>query len=177
VVTDVDHSMRLMHEETFGPVLPVMAFDSDDEAIALANDSEFALAASIWTKNRRHGERLARRIDAGTVMINDVLTCFGISEAPHGGFKSSGIGHTHGRYGLDEMVRISTSTQISPPRFRSRGGIATAPNAPLRSREPSNSSSDALWANAFEAASAPLPACSATAVHDGAPPSRPVVRR
>ncbi|HYH00545.1 MAG TPA: aldehyde dehydrogenase family protein [Terriglobales bacterium] len=106
VITNVDHSMRLMREETFGPVLPVMPFETDEEALRLANDSEFALAASIWTKNRKHGERLARQIDAGTVMINDVLTCFGISEAPHGGFKASGIGLTHGRFGLDEMVRI-----------------------------------------------------------------------
>lgn len=115
VMSDVDHSMRLMREETFGPVLPIMPFDSDDEAIALANDSEFALAASIWTQDRRHGEKLARRIEAGTVMINDVLTCFGISEAPHGGFKSSGIGRTHGRYGMEEMVRIKyVDTDLSP---------------------------------------------------------------
>jgi len=106
VVTEVDHSMRLMQEETFGPVLPVMPFENDEEAVRLANDSEFGLAASIWTGNRRRGERLARRIHAGTVMINDVISCFGISEAPHGGFEASGIGRTHGRFGLQEMVRV-----------------------------------------------------------------------
>lgn len=104
VLADVDHSMRIMHEETFGPVLPVRSFKTDDEAIALANDSQFGLAASVWTSDRKRGEAMARRIDAGTVMINDMISCFGISEAPHGGVKSSGIGRTHGRFGLEEMV-------------------------------------------------------------------------
>ncbi|HVP44826.1 MAG TPA: succinic semialdehyde dehydrogenase [Terriglobales bacterium] len=106
VIADVDHSMRLMREETFGPVLPLMPFDSDDEAVGLANDSEFGLAASVWTSNRARGEALAKRLQAGTVMVNDVLTCFGISEAPHGGMKASGIGRSHGRFGLEEMVQV-----------------------------------------------------------------------
>jgi len=104
VLADVTHEMRIMREETFGPVLPVMAFEDDEEALHLANDSEFGLAASIWTRNRRRGERLARRIQAGTVMVNDLISCFGISEAPHGGTKSSGMGRAHGRFGLEEMV-------------------------------------------------------------------------
>jgi acyl-CoA reductase-like NAD-dependent aldehyde dehydrogenase len=106
VLADVTHEMRIMREETFGPVLPVMAFDVDDEAIRLANDSEYGLAASVWTRDRVRGERLARRIQAGTVMVNDVISCFGISEAPHGGVKASGAGRTHGRFGLEEMVRL-----------------------------------------------------------------------
>jgi acyl-CoA reductase-like NAD-dependent aldehyde dehydrogenase len=106
VLADVTHEMRIMSEETFGPVLPVMSFDSDDEAVRLANDSEYGLAASVWTRNTARGERLARRIHAGTVMVNDVISCFGISEAPHGGFKISGLGRTHGRFGLEEMVRL-----------------------------------------------------------------------
>jgi acyl-CoA reductase-like NAD-dependent aldehyde dehydrogenase len=106
VLADVTHEMRIMREETFGPVLPVAAFDSDDEAVRLANDSEFGLAASVWTRGWERGERLARRIHAGTVMVNDVLSCFGISEAPHGGVKSSGLGRGHGRFGLEEMVRL-----------------------------------------------------------------------
>jgi acyl-CoA reductase-like NAD-dependent aldehyde dehydrogenase len=106
VLADVTHEMRVMREETFGPVLPVAAFDSDDEAVRLANDSEFGLAASVWTRSRERGERLARRIQAGTVMVNDVISCFGISEAPHGGIKSSGVGRAHGRFGLEEMVRL-----------------------------------------------------------------------
>jgi acyl-CoA reductase-like NAD-dependent aldehyde dehydrogenase len=106
VLADVTHEMRIMREEAFGPVLPVAAFDTDDEVVRLANDSEFGLAASVWTRNRGRGERLARRIQAGTVMVNDVVSCFGISEAPHGGVKSSGIGRAHGRFGLEEMVRL-----------------------------------------------------------------------
>jgi acyl-CoA reductase-like NAD-dependent aldehyde dehydrogenase len=104
VLADVDHSMLIMREETFGPVLPVRSFKTEDEAVTLANDSQFGLAASIWTGNRRRGESLARRIDAGTVMVNDMISCFGIAEAPHGGIKASGIGRTHGRFGMEEMV-------------------------------------------------------------------------
>jgi acyl-CoA reductase-like NAD-dependent aldehyde dehydrogenase len=106
VLADVTHAMRIMREETFGPVLPIMPFDNDDEAVRLANDSEFGLAASVWTRNRARGEGLAARISAGTVMVNDVVSCFGISEAPHGGVKASGIGRTHGALGLEEMVRV-----------------------------------------------------------------------
>ena len=106
VLADVTHDMIIMREETFGPVLPIMAFADDNEAVQMANDSEYGLAASIWTRDSTRGERLARRIHAGTVMVNDVISCFGISEAPHGGVKASGVGRTHGRFGLDEMVRV-----------------------------------------------------------------------
>jgi acyl-CoA reductase-like NAD-dependent aldehyde dehydrogenase len=106
VLADVTHEMLIMREETFGPVLPIMAFDSDEGAVQLVNDSEYGLAASVWTRNRARGEQLARRIQAGTVMVNDVISCFGISEAPHGGVKSSGVGRAHGRFGLEEMVRL-----------------------------------------------------------------------
>jgi acyl-CoA reductase-like NAD-dependent aldehyde dehydrogenase len=106
VIAGVDHTMAIMRDETFGPVLPIMAFDSEDEAVKLANDSEFGLAASIWTRDRARGEALARRIQAGMVMVNDCVSGFAICEAPHGGIKSSGIGRTHGLLGLEEMVRV-----------------------------------------------------------------------
>jgi succinate-semialdehyde dehydrogenase/glutarate-semialdehyde dehydrogenase len=105
VLADVTHEMRIMREETFGPVLPIMPFDDDDQAVQLANDSEYGLSASIWTGDRVRGEALAKRIASGTVMVNDAVSCFGISEAPHGGINSSGIGRTNGRFGLEEMVR------------------------------------------------------------------------
>jgi acyl-CoA reductase-like NAD-dependent aldehyde dehydrogenase len=105
VLSEVTQEMAVMREETFGPVLPVMAFDTDDEAVKLANDSEYGLAASVWTGSRARGEAVARRIQAGTVMVNDAVACFGISEAPHGGVKASGMGRTHGNFGLEEMVR------------------------------------------------------------------------
>jgi acyl-CoA reductase-like NAD-dependent aldehyde dehydrogenase len=106
VVADVTPEMKLMQGETFGPVLAVAVFSDEDEAVRLANDSEFGLAASVWTRHSARGERIARRLVAGTVMVNDVVACFGISEAPHGGVKASGIGRAHGRFGMEEMVRV-----------------------------------------------------------------------
>lgn len=105
VLVDVDHTMKVMREETFGPLLPLMTFESDEEAIRLANDSVFGLTASVWTKNIRRGRRIAERIDAGTVMVNEVLYTHGIAQTPWGGMKESGLGRTHGRLGLLELVQ------------------------------------------------------------------------
>ena len=106
LLADVTHDMRIMQEETFGPALPVAPFDTDEDALRLANDSQFGLAASVWTTNTKRGEALAARIRAGTVMVNDAISAFGIAEAPHGGFEQSGIGRAHGELGLAEMVLV-----------------------------------------------------------------------
>ncbi len=105
VVVDVDHGMTLMKEETFGPVLPVMAVDSLDEAIRLANDSDYGLTASGWTRSAQTAERLQRELVAGVVSINDHSSSFAEPQAPWGGMKASGIGRIHGRAGLREMVQ------------------------------------------------------------------------
>jgi succinate-semialdehyde dehydrogenase/glutarate-semialdehyde dehydrogenase len=104
VLAGVDHSMTVMREETFGPVLPIMTFREEAEAVTLANDSEFGLTASVWTRDIRRGRRVASRIEAGTVMVNEVLYTHGIAQTPWGGVKQSGLGRTHGRLGLLEMV-------------------------------------------------------------------------
>jgi succinate-semialdehyde dehydrogenase/glutarate-semialdehyde dehydrogenase len=96
--------MLLMKEETFGPVVGVMKFRTDDEAVALANDSPLGLTASVWSKDRRRAAALAARLQAGVVSINDHLMSHGLAETPWGGFKESGIGWTHGRLGFDEMT-------------------------------------------------------------------------
>jgi succinate-semialdehyde dehydrogenase/glutarate-semialdehyde dehydrogenase len=105
LMTEVTSAMKIMREETFGPVLPVVPFSSDDEAVSLTNASEFGLAASVFTKDGKRGEAIARRLNAGSIMINDLLSCFAMPEAPHGGTRASGIGRTHGLMGMREMVR------------------------------------------------------------------------
>lgn len=105
LMTGVNHQMMLMRDETFGPVVPVMSFDTEDEAVALANDCSMALTASVWTRDLARGKRLAARIDGGVVAINDHLFTHGMSDVPWGGPKESGIGRTHGPEGLLEMTR------------------------------------------------------------------------
>jgi acyl-CoA reductase-like NAD-dependent aldehyde dehydrogenase len=104
LLTNVDHSMALMREETFGPVLPVMTFGDEEEAIRLANDCSMALTASVWTRNVERGRRLAMRVDAGVSTVNDHLYTHGLSELPWGGPKQSALGRTHGPEGLLEMT-------------------------------------------------------------------------
>ena len=104
VLTNVDHGMKIMRDETFGPVLPVMTFKTEAEAVELANDSVFGLTASVWTNNIGRGRRLAEKVAAGTVMVNEVLYTHGIAQTPWGGVKESGYGRTHGRAGLLELV-------------------------------------------------------------------------
>jgi len=105
ILTNVHHGMPIISEENFGPVLPIMPFDSEEEAIRLANDSRFGLSASVWTSDTNRGERIAKKLIAGTVTINDSLYTYGLTQTPWGGVKESGYGKTHGKEGLMEMVR------------------------------------------------------------------------
>jgi acyl-CoA reductase-like NAD-dependent aldehyde dehydrogenase len=105
VVTNVDSSMRLLQEETFGPILAIQSVRDADEAVAHANDSPFALAASVWTNDAKRGQQIAKQLRAGAVMVNDAISYFAIAEAPHGGCGVSGWGRTHGKAGLLEMVQ------------------------------------------------------------------------
>ena len=104
VLANVSEHMHVMREETFGPLLPVTTFKQDDEVIKLANDSVFGLTASVWTKDIARGKRMAEQIEAGTVMINEVVYTHGLAQTPWGGVKESGFGRTHGRLGLLELV-------------------------------------------------------------------------
>jgi succinate-semialdehyde dehydrogenase/glutarate-semialdehyde dehydrogenase len=105
VITGATNDMRPMQEETFGPTLPIATFKTEAEAIELANDSEFGLTASVWTKDYAKGRRVAEQIEAGSVCINEVLYTHGIGQTPWGGFKNSGRGRTHGIEGLIELVQ------------------------------------------------------------------------
>src|SRR5713226_3520531 len=104
VITNVDSSMKLFQEETFGPILAIQPVRGTEEAITRANDSPFALSASVWTRDSARGEAVAKRLRAGAVMVNDAISYFAIAEAPHGGCAASGWGRTHGKAGLLEMV-------------------------------------------------------------------------
>ena len=105
VIMGVDSSVNLFQEETFGPILAIQSVKDAEEAVQRANDSPFALAASVWTNDAKKGKLLAQRLRAGAVMVNDAISYFGIAEAPHGGCGASGWGRTHGRAGLMEMVQ------------------------------------------------------------------------
>jgi acyl-CoA reductase-like NAD-dependent aldehyde dehydrogenase len=118
VLVDVDHSMEAMSEETFGPTLPIMKVESADEAIRLANDSPYGLAASVFTKDIAKGEDVARRIHAGAVCINDAMINYSALEVPMGGAKTSGLGARHGAGGIRKYCQQQTilTTKLAPKR-------------------------------------------------------------
>ncbi len=104
LVVGTTNDMRLIEDETFGPIIPIMKFSTEEEAIALANESNLALTSSIWTKNLARGKRIAGELESGVTTINDHLYTHGLSEMPWGGWKHSGLGRTHGHEGLLEMT-------------------------------------------------------------------------
>jgi acyl-CoA reductase-like NAD-dependent aldehyde dehydrogenase len=103
---DVDSSMKVAQEEIFGPVLTILRYDGVDDAVRIANDSIYGLAAGVWSRDVPRALEVARRIDAGTVWVNDyhLIT----PAAPFGGFKQSGVGREHGRWGLQDYLQVKT---------------------------------------------------------------------
>ena len=114
IIADADHTMKCMREETFGPTLPIMKVGDADEAVRLANDSEFGLASSVFSRDVAKGEEVARRLEAGTVNVNDALVAAMCIDVPMGGWKRSGIGARNGAYGILKYTRAMT---ICSPRL------------------------------------------------------------
>lgn len=109
VLVDVNHSMKIMTEETFGPILPIMKFRDEEEAVRLANDSRYGLSSSVWSQDKRRAEIIARRIQAGTVCINECLLSYLAPELPFGGVKESGFGRRHGgAAGIRKFTNVRT---------------------------------------------------------------------
>ena len=106
VLTGVTDEMRIMQEEIFGPVLPIVTVESEEEAVERANDSRFGLGSSIWTRDRAKGERMARRIESGMVWINDHSYSHGACQCSWGGVKESGVGRSHSKFGFYECVNV-----------------------------------------------------------------------
>jgi acyl-CoA reductase-like NAD-dependent aldehyde dehydrogenase len=108
VLVDVDHSMKCMTEETFGPTLPIMRISSPEEGVRLANDSPYGLQASVWTQDTERGEALARRIEAGVVCVNDAQINYTALNLPMGGWKTSGVGTRHGANGIRKYCKTQS---------------------------------------------------------------------
>jgi acyl-CoA reductase-like NAD-dependent aldehyde dehydrogenase len=108
VLVDVDHSMKLMQEETFGPTLPIMKIANAEEGVRLANDSTYGLQASVWTGDVERGEALARRIEAGVVCVNDAQINYTALNLPMGGWKASGLGTRHGANGIRKYTKVQS---------------------------------------------------------------------
>lgn len=118
VLTGVTHEMKVMREETFGPVLPIMPFRTEEEAIRLANDSPFGLNASVWSRNMDRARRVAFSLESGNVCINDVIVSVANPHLPFGGVKMSGMGRYHGPEGLYAFSHIVSIAE--DPGTRSR---------------------------------------------------------
>jgi (Z)-2-((N-methylformamido)methylene)-5-hydroxybutyrolactone dehydrogenase len=106
VLTDVDNSMRVVREEIFGPVAAIMPFDTEEEVLQLANDTQYGLAAGVWTQNLARAHRMSRRLEAGTVWVNTYRAMSPMS--PRQGFKSSGVGIEHGMESMHEYTRLKS---------------------------------------------------------------------
>jgi acyl-CoA reductase-like NAD-dependent aldehyde dehydrogenase len=132
VVAGVDHSMLIMREETFGPVVPIMTVPDAATAIRLANDTGYGLNASVWTRDTERGMALARQIESGSVCVNECLVSAGCSDLPFGGVKQSGLGTRHG--GAEGLRQFCVPQAILVERRRRRGEPTWFPYSPRRAR-------------------------------------------
>jgi acyl-CoA reductase-like NAD-dependent aldehyde dehydrogenase len=115
VLVDVDHSMKVMTDETFGPVLPIMKARDADEAVRLANDSRYGLQSTVWTRDRARGRAIATRLESGGVNLNDAFVNLAAFDAPFGGWKDSGLGRRHGSGGIQKYCQAQTITDNRMP--------------------------------------------------------------
>ena len=112
IFADVDNRMRIAQEEIFGPVLSVIAYDDVDDAVRIANDSDYGLAGTVWTGDQEAGLDVARRVRAGTYGVNTYTMDFA---APFGGFKASGLGREFGPEGLGQYTELKSIYLENPP--------------------------------------------------------------
>ncbi len=115
VMVEVTHDMLLMQEETFGPILPIVKVKDEQAALKMANDSQYGLGASVWSRDVEHAQRVARQMQAGSVLINDAICQFAVPMLPFGGVKQSGFGRTHGRDGLMQFAQPHAYVVGDPP--------------------------------------------------------------
>lgn len=128
VIVDVDHSMKLMRDETFGPVIPIMKVSDEVHAVQLANHSDFGLSAYVWSSNLRRARRVADQLEVGSVMINDVLVHYVTSLLPFGGVKLSGNARTHGKEEVMQYTHLHSSSIGPPPLPFDISTILRSPN-------------------------------------------------
>jgi len=115
ILVDVDHSMKVMREETFGPIMPIMKFEDESEAIWLANDCDYGLSAAVWSGDMRQAKRVAHRLDVGSVNINDAISHYPVSLLPFGGVKMSGNARTHGKEEVLQFTQMRSYAIGGPP--------------------------------------------------------------
>jgi acyl-CoA reductase-like NAD-dependent aldehyde dehydrogenase len=131
VLTNVDHTMEIMRDETFGPTLPIMKVRDEDEALRLANDSPYGLNSSVFTRDAEKGERIARALTAGNACVNDAVMNYAATELPFGGTGESGIGVRHGAAGIQKYCETQS---VMVTRFAPKKDAFMFPYSPLKSK-------------------------------------------
>lgn len=129
LIVDVDHDMKIMRDETFGPVMPIMKVRDEQEVIRLANDSYYGLSASVWSEDRERAQRIAHKLEVGSVVVNDTITHYAVTQLPFGGVKQSGTARTHGK---EDVLQFTQTRAYAVGRTPVSLDIAT------RLRQPNN---------------------------------------